>query len=74
MTGKEEPKYWERSLSQCHFIHHKFHMDRPEIELWSPWQEVKDKSPLPMARFVVIVFITTTIIIIIIISLNYLLT
>ena len=27
-----QPKYWERSLSQCHFVHRKFHIDRPGIE------------------------------------------
>ena len=72
MTGKQKPKYWERNLSQCHFVHHKSHRDRSEIEPWPPWQEVKDKSPLPMARFVVIV--TVIIIIIIIITFNCLLT
>ena len=67
MKGKDGPKYWERSLTQWHFLHHKFHMDSPEVEPWSPWQEVKDKSPLPMARFVVIVVVINIIIIIIIV-------
>ena len=34
MTGKDDPKYWERSLSQCHFLHHKFHMrDRTVVSM-----------------------------------------
>jgi hypothetical protein len=24
---KGKLKYWEEDLSQCHFTHHKFHMD-----------------------------------------------
>jgi hypothetical protein len=26
------PKYSEKNLSQCHFVNHKSHKDRPEIE------------------------------------------
>jgi len=25
-------KYWEKTLSQCHFVCHKSHVDRPWIE------------------------------------------
>jgi hypothetical protein len=25
-------RYWERNMSQCHFFHHKCHMDLPGIE------------------------------------------
>jgi hypothetical protein len=32
-----KPKYSEKNLSQCHFVHHKFHMDRPGIETEPPW-------------------------------------
>jgi hypothetical protein len=31
-----KPKYWERNLSRCHFIHHKWHMHRSDIEPGSP--------------------------------------
>jgi hypothetical protein len=24
---KGKPKYSEKNLSQCHFVHHKYHMD-----------------------------------------------
>jgi hypothetical protein len=24
---REKPKYSEKNLSQCHFVHHKYHMD-----------------------------------------------
>jgi hypothetical protein len=27
-----KPKYSERNLSQCHFVYHKSHMDRPGIK------------------------------------------
>ena len=31
MTGAK-PKYWGKELSQCHFVHHKSHMDWPGME------------------------------------------
>jgi hypothetical protein len=31
LTGENE-KYSEKNLSQCHCVHHKSHMDCPEIE------------------------------------------
>jgi hypothetical protein len=30
MTGENCKKLWH-----CHFVYHKFHMDRPGIELWT---------------------------------------
>jgi hypothetical protein len=31
-----KPKYLERNLSQCHFVYHKSHIDRPGIEPGPP--------------------------------------
>jgi len=28
----DRTKYWEKNLSQCQFVHHKSHMDWPEME------------------------------------------
>jgi hypothetical protein len=34
-----KPKYSGKRLSQSHFVHHKSHMDRPEIEPGPPrWE------------------------------------
>jgi hypothetical protein len=35
-TDGGKPKYWERNLSQRHFVHQKYHMDRPGIETGPP--------------------------------------
>jgi hypothetical protein len=31
-----KPKYSEKNQSQCHTVHHKSHMDRPEIKPGPP--------------------------------------
>jgi hypothetical protein len=32
-------KSWDRNLFQCHFVHHKYHMDWLGIELMPPQEE-----------------------------------
>ena len=31
-TDRGKPKYWNKTLSQCNFVHHKSHIDLPRIE------------------------------------------
>ena len=33
---EDKSKYLEKNLSQCHSVHHKYHLDWPGIELWPP--------------------------------------
>jgi len=35
-NGREKPKYWERNLSQCQFVHHKPHVVWPRAETGPP--------------------------------------
>jgi hypothetical protein len=41
-----KPKYSGKNLSQCHFVHHKSHMDRPGIEPGPPRWKASDKDSL----------------------------
>jgi hypothetical protein len=43
-------KYSDKNLSQCHFVHNKFQMDRPGIEP-SPKKWQANKLPEPWHKF-----------------------
>jgi hypothetical protein len=38
-SGMGKLEYWERNLFQCHFAHHKSHMDRPTTEPEPLWEK-----------------------------------
>jgi hypothetical protein len=46
-VDRGKPKYSGKNLSQCHFIHHKSHMDWPGIEPRPPRWEAGNYPPEP---------------------------
>jgi hypothetical protein len=42
-TDRRKPKNLEKTLSECHFVHHKSLMDWPGSELWPPRWDASDK-------------------------------
>jgi hypothetical protein len=40
-TDRGKPKYSEKSLFHCHFVHHKSYKDLPGIEHWPPLNTLK---------------------------------
>jgi hypothetical protein len=41
-TDRGQLKNAEKSLSRCHFVHHKFHMDWPGRDRGPPWWKASD--------------------------------
>jgi len=35
-NDKGKPKYSKKDMSKCHYVHNKFHMNWPQIELGTP--------------------------------------
>jgi hypothetical protein len=43
-TKNETHKYSGKTVSQCHFVHHKSHKDRPQIESGPPLRKALSTS------------------------------
>jgi hypothetical protein len=41
-NDRVKQKYWEKNLSQCHFVHHKSHVDWPRIVSGPPKLDAGD--------------------------------
>jgi hypothetical protein len=44
-SDKNKPTYPEKTLYKCHFVYHKYHMERPGVELRFPQRQIGDQPP-----------------------------
>jgi len=49
-TDRGKRKYWEKNLSQCHFVHHAPHMDCPGTKPVAPVVIGRGLTASAMAR------------------------